>query len=79
MILEATKIECDVLTDLNELSGGAGTVPLTSDATIDFEALKRGVIFQAGLLANTFGSGVSALVPKPADNPMNWIQGMKLV
>ena len=51
---------------------------LTKETTIDFESLKRGVIYQSGLLASTFGSGVSALIPRQADNPMKWIQGLNI-
>jgi hypothetical protein len=75
MIREAVSLECQLLSDLDEMSGGAGFVQVTADIKVEFEKVKNGVRARAADCAKVYGPGVSANVPTSPKNPMEWVNG----
>lgn len=77
MIREAASLECQVVSNLDEMSGGAGFVQMNADIKVEFEKVKMGVRARASEVSKWFGEGVSAIVGKPAiEDPMQWVNGM---
>jgi hypothetical protein len=75
MIREAVSLECQLVSDLDEMSGGAGFVQVTADIKVEFEKVKNGVRARAAECAKVYGPGVSANVPTSPKNPMEWVNG----
>lgn len=77
MIREAASLECQVVSNLDEMSGGAGFVQMNADIKVEFEKVKMGVRARASEVSKWFGEGVSAIVGKPAiEDPMQWVNGV---